>query len=196
MRMHFHKGNRKKGPVYKYLFPAGVILGVVLWNLEKQDLLSRDLLTEISCIQPREAYLFWYLLRCRFTLFLIIVIAAVMPVGIYVLDAMTLWMGMTMGILVGTTVGVYGIKGILLILAGLFPQGILLIPCYVYGVILADRTCRKLYVSGSGELRGSNRRLWGRYALRMAAVGTLIGVGCLAECRYNLPFLKTVLRIF
>ncbi len=183
------------------IFLIGICGGIVLANLGKSELLSGSaLLEEDALMQVRYAVidsgaLFFYLLRQRlgeagFLLLLSTTFLGLAAVWFYAFSY-----GVSLGFLLTTLLIGHGPKGILLMLAGLFPQMLVYVPVWALVLALAERTCRRLYyLNGNSGLAGL-KRMWIHLTAQAGLLLFLLAVGCGLEAYVNPYLVRMVLRL-
>ena len=92
----------------------------------------------------------------------------------------------------------YGIRGLFLMAAGIFPQGILLIPGYAALFLWAVGVNRMLYSHGTGReyYGGYSRQSYLKRGVQMAGIIAIVMAGCFLESYVNPQILQYVLKIF
>lgn len=112
----------------------GFVLGVLLMNIGKKilfentDILSEYTLTEMKYSLVDNNAFFFYVLRKRVGVVLMLAVLSTTWMGMAVAWTGAAWLGISFGMLVTTSVMRYGIKGILLVVTGIFPQMVVYFP--------------------------------------------------------------------
>lgn len=94
--------------------------------------------------------------------------------------AATAWFGFSLGVLTASSVTSYGLRGILLILAGIFPQYLFYIPAFCLTAVL----CRRRRILNS------------RLFLQCLILTIVVIIGCVLESYVNPIFVVKMLSIF
>lgn len=187
-----------------YLFTIGLFLGILIVNVGYDtwvgdgSLLGADMITRLKNSVPEGNGLFGYVLKHRlFTVCMLGLLATTM-IGLPAVCGYVCYMGLSAGCLLSVAVIRYGIRGLFLMAAGIFPQGILLIPGYAAMFVWAVGVNRMLYFWGVGRehYAGYGRQTYLKKLLQMAGIIVIIVIGCLLESYVNPQILKFVLRIF
>lgn len=141
-----------------YVFCGGVLLGTLLANLLPGLYLpaASELLTELGELLKgsSDGYpgYFGYLLRVRLIPILTVWLSLFSPYGLECLCVAALWYGLCAGAVLSGAVLIYGIAGLLLFLAAIFPQYIFYILIFLqlitkYELRLRTRHGRALQLS-------------------------------------------------
>lgn len=105
------------------------------------------------------------------------------------------WQGFSVGFMLSAAIAKYGVKGILLVLGGVFPQYLFYFPVYVLYCYLTVHLRQRLNrdKAGNGSERGYIYGAW-----LIAAVGLLLifVMGIFLESYINPVILKKILKIF
>lgn len=196
--------NTRNGYYVVYLFTIGLFLGILIVNvgydtwIGKSSLLGADMITRLKNSVPDGNGLFVYVLKHRlFTVCMLGLLATTM-IGLPAVCGYICYMGLSAGCLLSVAVIRYGIRGLLLMAAGIFPQGILLIPGYAALFIWAVGVNRMLYFHGVNREYhiGYGRQTYLRKGLQMAGIIIVVMIGCLLESYVNPQILQFVLKIF
>ncbi|MDE6168935.1 MAG: stage II sporulation protein M, partial [Acetatifactor sp.] len=116
------------------VFCAGLLAGIVIMNLGKSILLENtglfdeDTLYHMKYMTVDGSALFSYVFRKRIMTVLILAMLATTYLGLAVCVGTAFWYGMSAGGYLTALALRYGLKGILLALAGVFPQYLLYVP--------------------------------------------------------------------
>ncbi|MCI8896953.1 MAG: hypothetical protein HFI58_01215 [Lachnospiraceae bacterium] len=194
----------KNGYYIVYLFTIGLFLGILIVNLGydtwigEGSLLGTDMILRLKNSIPDGNGLFGYVLKHRmFTVCLLGLLATTM-IGLPAVCGYVCYMGLSAGCLLSVAVIRYGIRGLFLMAAGIFPQGILLIPGYAALFLWAVGVNRMLYAHGMGReyYGGYGRQSYLKKGMQMAGIIAVIIVGCILESYVNPKMLQFVLKIF
>lgn len=184
------------------IFAMGMFLAVIIVNLGKNiflkntTLLDENTLYNMKYMTVDSSVLFYYILKSRLTSVFLIVILSTTYLGMIVCAGATLWWGICAGTYLALAVLRYGIKGVLLVLAGVLPQFFL----YAPAMILLIRWCEKLYrgiylYKGIKNETGDSRLLL-RSILQFLCMLALVLTGCVIESFINPYFMMGLLKIF
>ena len=88
--------------------------------------------------------LFFYIMGERVPLLLLLLLLTLTSLGLVGGLFMLGWQGFSVGFMLSTAIAKYGLKGILLVLGGLFPQYLFYFPVYILYCYLADYLRRRI----------------------------------------------------
>lgn len=183
---------------------AGFVLGLIIMNLGKgfllqnTSLLSEYTLYEVKYAQIDKTAFFWYLLPKRIGLVFFITLLATTWLGVILTWTITLWLGASVGMLLMASIIRYGIKGILLIFAGLFPQAIFYIPAIIMLLKICGELSQFFYTHkgiSPGETYEAKNKIKSRILPFLVLIGVVI-IGCLFESYVNPIIITKLLLIF
>ena len=168
----------RNGYYIVYLFTIGLFLGILIVNLGydtwigEGSLLGADMISRLKNSIPDGNSLLGYVLKQRlFTVCLLGLLATTM-IGLPAVCGYVCYMGLSAGCLLSVAVIRYGIRGLFLMAAGIFPQGILLIPGYAALFLWAVGVNRMLYSHGTGReyYGGYSRQSYLKRGVQMAGI--------------------------
>lgn len=187
-----------------YLFMIGLFIGILIVNvghdtwIKDSVLLGSDMLEKLETSNLESGRLFGYILKHRlFTLCMLSLLATTM-FGISVICVYICYMGLAAGCLLSVAVIRYGIRGMILMMAGIFPQGILLIPGYVALFLWAAGINRVLYAKSNylDSFERYSKQFYLKKGVQMMGIMLVVIMGCLLESYVNPKMLHLVLNIF
>lgn len=184
------------------LFIIGICGGVVLANLINSEWLSgTEFLEESALFQARYAAidnlsLFLCLLGQRLGAAVLLILLSTTFLGLAAVWFYALRYGFSLGILIAALFAEQGIKGLLLLLAGLFPQILLYVPAWVLLLALAERTCRRLYYMNGNEGLSGLKRMGIHLSAQTGLLLFVLAAGCWLEAYVNPVLLRLALRLF
>ncbi len=194
----------KNGYYMVYLFMIGLFIGILIVNaghdtwIVDSDLLGTEMILRLKNSVPAGEGLFGYVLRHRlFTLCMLALLSTTM-IGLPVVCVYICYMGLSAGCLLSVAVIRYGIRGLLLVAAGLLPQAFCLIPAYIGLFIWAVSLNRTLYAPRT-YLDGYERyskQFYLKKGTQIVAVAAVVIMGCLLESYVNPKILHFILKIF
>lgn len=186
---------------------AGFVLGLVLMNmgqkvlLENTGLLSEYTLYEMKYSEISSNAFFWYVLRERVGAVLVMALLSTTWLGMVSAYAYSAWLGVSFGMLLMAAMLRYGLKGIFLIIVGVFPQGIIYLPACFYLLKLSQEFCAIMYFPSkiSTRLRldetGKNN-IMRRKAFQFLSLVVVVIIGCFLESYVNPKLVSNLLQIF
>lgn len=182
----------------------GLFLGILIVNagydtwIRNGSLLGTEMILRLKNSVPDGGELFAYIMKHRlFTVFMIAVLATTV-IGIPAVCGYMCYIGLAAGCLLSVAVIRYGIRGLLLMAAGVLPQGILLIPAYVALVVWSIGVNRLLYSkSPYGEhYIHVGRQNYLKKGVEIICIIAVVIIGCLLESYVNPKMLYFILKIF
>ena len=183
------------------IFLAGLIAGILMMNigksmlLENTGLLDEDTLYHIKYMTVDNQALFGYVLRKRLGRAVCLAILSTTYLGLAVCAGAAFWYGMSAGSFLSALAIRYGLKGILLALAGIFPHYLLYVPALAALLGWCEQVNRGIYFKGyrGGE---EGKFFWPGRVLRLIAILVVLLLGCLLEGFCNPGVLLSFLKIF
>lgn len=191
-------------PPLLHLFMGGFCLGILILNLFRQPLLvETGLLDEytlyhLKYITIDSNVFFVYVLRERLGAVLLLSVLATTYLGLAAVWIYTVWLGAAAGMLLSTCVIRYGIKGMLLVLTGLFPQQLLYVPACIFLLYWSYDLCANIYFPGL-IMENYNIRSRQKIVKKILQLFLVIGVviiGCIFESYVNPQLVINFLKIF
>ncbi len=187
---------------YLSLFVIGLILGTIIMNygkkvlLENTGLLDEYTLYHMKYMTVDNSAFFYYLLRQRIMDVLLMVIIATTYLGVLFVAAKTLWYGAAIGMFLSAAVIRYGMKGIILVITGVFPQYIVYIPAYIILLNLCEKICRSIYFKKSSTEEISAINLIRSKIIQLLIIIGAVIIGCVLESFLNPIIFMNFLKIF
>ena len=184
------------------IFTVGMFLAVIIVNLGKNMLLENTtLLDEYALYHMKymtvdSSVLFYYILKSRLKSVLGMVIMSTTYLGMIVCAGATLWYGVCAGSYLAVAVLRYGVKGILLVLAGVLPQFLLYVPAMVLLMRWCEKMYRGIYLYKGIKTEAGDSLLLPRYFLQFIGILVLILIGCILESFINPHIMMGLLKIF
>ena len=187
-----------------YLFMIGLFLGILIVNvgydawIKEGSLLGTDMITRLKNSILDGSMLFSYILKHRlFTICMLALLATTM-IGLPAICAYMCYMGLSAGCLLSVAVIRYGIRGLLLMAAGIMPQGIMLIPAYVAFFVWAVGVNRMLYSKSPYRecYTRYSKQIYLKKVIQIIGIMVVVIIGCLLESYVNPKMLQFVLKIF
>lgn len=182
------------------VFCAGVLAGILTIHigktvfLENTGLFDESVLSGIKYMTVDCSALFYYILRKRALLLLIMAVLASTYLGGAVCVGAAAWCGMAVGAFFSALTLRYGIKGLALAAVSLFPQCLFYVPAVMLTLGWCESLYRAIYLRGGEDAADKAFRI-GRL-LRLGAIGVITLLGCLLEGYVNPRLLAGYLKIF
>lgn len=180
-----------------YLFLGGFLLGVLLMNagcdvlLTEEGIFAASDINRLKYLEVNGGQFFPYVLKKRMWGMLIPMLLSTTILGSMAVYGCLIWQGMMMGMTITAAVIRFGVKGLLLILAGIFPHQLLLFPAMIMLLIWCYDNC-----SSRGFYTGKGRKQYMRQALSLVWIGFMTLTGCILESYVNPMLVSDVLKIF
>lgn len=182
-------------------FFAGLFLGFLAMSLGKSILLTNtglfdeDTLYHMKYMTVDSSALFCYVLRKRLCLLLILSVAVTTYLGLVVCAAAVFWYGLSSGVFLSALMLRYGLKGLVLAMAGIFPQYLLYVPAFLLFLKWAEHLYRSIYFRGIG-VDAAEKGFALKKVGQLAMIVGLVAVGCLLEGYVNPRLLLGYLKVF
>lgn len=187
----------------------GFLLGLVLMNtgkkvlLENTGLLSENMLYTVKYAPVDSNAFFLYVLQKRLGCALILAVLSTTWLGLAAVWTCAAWLGISFGMLVMAALLRYGLKGILLIAVGIFPQALVYFPVSILLLRWSYEFCMTIYfpdkIQGSSLLHGENSSKYALLRNKGITFIMLLGVviiGCILESYVNPKLVFNLLQFF
>ena len=187
-----------------YLFMIGLFLGILIVNLgydgwiKDGGLLGTDMIARLKNSVPDSSGLLGYVMKHRLFTVCMLGLLATTIIGMPVVCTYICYIGLAAGCLLSVAVIRYGIRGLLLMAAGVLPQGIILIPAYTALFVWAVNVNRMLYSRNpyKEHYMRYSRQIYVQKGLQIAGIAAVVIMGCLLESYVNPKLLHFILKIF
>ncbi|MCM1191338.1 MAG: stage II sporulation protein M [Butyrivibrio sp.] len=183
------------------VFCAGVLVGILILNIGKSTfadgtgLFDESILSGMKYMTVDGSALFYYVLRKRLFVLLVLAVLATTYLGYAVCIGAAAWYGMAAGAYVSILVLRYGLKGLLLAAAGVFPQYLLYVPALALMLGWCEGLYRAIYSRGFSVDAG-DRVFWLKKVGKLGIIGAIAALGCLLEGYVNPRLLTGCLKVF
>ena len=198
MRIAGKRAGTGRIPVLQ-LFVAGILAGILIMNIGESILLDNtgvfdeDVLYHIKYLTVDYNALFCYVLRKRLMTILILAVLSTTYLGLAICVGTVLWYGTAAGGLLAVMIIRYGMKGILLAAACMFPQYLLYFPAMFAFLSWGESVYGSIYLRGALE---PEKNVFIKKIMQLAGIIGMIIAGCVMEGFVN-PFILTgLLKIF
>ena len=198
-------GRRETERYLKWLFAfaGSFIAGILIMNIAKSfflgdgGILNSSALSRIKYLNVEGAMLLRFTLFERTKIAFVLVIFSTTFIGIAASYLFVVWQGILSGMLFTAAVIRYGLKGIVLILAGIFPQQLLLIPAWVMLLNWCCQLCCKFYFPHKdNEMVANQRHYLMRKGMILIWIMGIVVIGSILESYVNPIILSELLNIF
>lgn len=181
-------------------FLAGFLLGIIYIYFagdksgEGVDLFSVQNLMQFQYQDIKYEHYLGYLLRKRVSVLLGLVILSLAVAGKYLLSGFLMLFGCSMGSMLSVLILRYGIKGMLLFFALIFPQDFVYLPV-VFGWVATLTDWNDKLLGGGNAVYRRGREKSKNITRFFLLIGVTI-IGILLECYVNPLIVKICLKIF
>ena len=148
--------------------------------LIQTSIFSENTLKEIQVLLSGEAPTFLFLLQQRLAIILSLFILSTTTLGNLYVYMNVLWYGISSGLFLAIVLMRYGVKGLLLLVAGMFPHYLI----YVPALILVFHLSRE------------KRTVNSKYILQLLVISSVVMIGCILECYVNPEVVAKILKKF
>ena len=179
------------------LFLGGFLLGVILMNvcceifLTEEGIFAASDINRLKYLEIESKNFFVYVMKKRVRNAVIPVLLSTTMLGSIAVYGCLVWQGMAMGMMITAAVIRFGIKGLLLILAGVFPHQFLLFPAMIMMLVWCYDNCgnRAVYRPGIQKhyMKQTVSLLW---------ICFMLLIGCILESYVNPMLVSDILKIF
>lgn len=195
----------EQGKTLAVVVAVGFAVGLVLMNLGKKALLyNTGLLSEYTLYDLKYSGVdshafFLYLLQKRIGIALVLAVLSTTWLGLAAAWTGAAWLGVSFGMLMMASILRYGLKGILLIFAGVFPQILVYFPAALLLLQWIQEFCMAIYyperLKEFQEVKDRSQLLR-KKALRLPLLLAALLFGCLLEGYVNPKIVSGLLKIF
>lgn len=183
-----------------YLFLGGFVLGALIMNLWKtafvrdMDILGTASLSRLKYMEVDNGALLGYVLKERLSVLAGLGLLSATGIGNIAVALYASWMGLTAGLFLSVSVIRYGLKGILLVIAGIMPQCLVLVPAYL---MFMGWCCSFTFHHWNfGQTSNTGGRYYIKKAAQLLVVIGVVIIGSIIESYVNPILLTSVLKIF
>lgn len=198
---------RGKNSVYVlwfYLFLGSFLLGVVAMNLgnniflSDNGIFSTSSMNRLKYIEIDSGSFFKYVLKHRMGEGVILIILSSTGIGLASLYICVVWQGMLAGMTITAAAMRFGMKGILLILGGIFPHQLLLIPAQIMLLGWCYENCSRGRLLGkyAAPYYSGRKQQFLRQGLILLWIAVVILIGCILESYVNPMLVSDLIKIF
>ena len=185
---------------YFVFFLAGFLLGVLYiyftedYRGEGVDFFSAQNLMHVQFAEIKYREYLVYLLKKRMSVLGVLGVLSLALGGKYLLLGFLMLFGCSMGSMLSILILRYGLKGMLLFMALIFPQDFLYIPA-IFGWVYLLTTWNE-NVFGKRNTLYQKRRQRGKEAMQIAVLCGVTIIGILLECYVNPKIVNLCLKFF
>ncbi len=203
-RMYKGNGTNSRHISWLYLFLGGFLIGILSINIWRNtffgemDLLSAASLSRLKYLDINGNSFLAYILKERIGTLVILCLLATTYVGTVTIALYAAWMGMMAGIFLSVAAMRYGLRGIFLILAGVMPQYLLLVPAYIMLMNWCYQICTGLYYPHKvyEDGYGMKRQYYMKKIVQLFVIVMVVIIGSMIESYVNPILISRFLKIF
>lgn len=166
--------------------------------LVETGLLDEYTLYHLKYITIDSNVFFVYVLRERLGTLFVLFVLSTTYLGIVTVWLYTVWLGAAAGMLLSACAIRYGLKGLLLVITGIFPQQLFLVPACIFLLYWCHDLCANIYFPGmvteSYNIRSRQKIL--KKILKLFLIIGVVIIGCFLESYVNPQLVINFLKIF
>lgn len=200
---------QKRKTIYKtwlFLFGGGFLLGILLFGgfkellMHDNGILGPTFLAGLQNPDIEPKSFFAYILRHRMKEYIMLGILSTTFLGMLSIYLFIVGQGMIGGMVLATVFVRYGLKGIILLMAGMFPHQLLFIPATVMMLIWSYQNCSGSFYPYPTKYMAigyhNKKQLFVRQGVLLMWIICVVLIGCILECYVNPILLTDVAKIF
>lgn len=167
-------------------------------SLNEEEIFSTAVMNRIQHLEVNSGNFLKYEFPRRIKLFLVLMLVSTTYFGILAAYLCIIWHGILAGMMITAAIIRFGLKGILLIMAGIFPQHLLFVPAIIMMLCWCFQTCSFLYFPEKSiwPLYQNKRRQYVHQAGMLLWIICIVIIGCILECYVNPILLSDIAQIF
>ena len=200
----FRTGKNSIYMFWFYVFLGSFFLGVFIMNMGNGFWLSQDgifsaaSVNRLKYIEIDSGRFLKYVLKNRMGEGIVLILLSTTGIGLISVYVCIVWQGILAGMTITAAVMRYGIKGLLLLLGGMFPHQLLLIPAQVMLLGWCYENSRKAHISGRcmQTCAGSKKQQLVRQGILLVWIGAVVIIGCILESYVNPILVFDLVKIF
>lgn len=207
--LHLRLRRRERAPESRSLWTRmmqGSLLGAFVAGIFLANLMGREAVSNAGILNDyfvekfqyteiNGQKLFFYILGERIPLLILLLFLTLTTLGMIGGILMLGWQGFSVGFMLSAAIAKYGVKGILLVLGGLFPQYLFYFAVYILYCYFAAYLRQRLNRSkmGSNSERGY---IFGAWLIAVVGILLIFIMGIFLESYINPVILKNILKFF
>lgn len=203
----FGQTDEKQSRLLVGLVLVGFVVGLVLMHvgqkvlLENTGLLSEYTLYEMKYSEIDSNAFFWYVMRKRVGEAFVLALLSTTWLGMVAALSCAAWIGVSFGMLLMAAMIRYGMKGIVLIVVGVFPQIVVYLPAVFWLLKWSFEFCSIIYFpskisSGLHFDEAGKNYIMRKKAVQFLSLVVVVIIGCVLESYVNPKLVSNLLRIF
>lgn len=179
-------------------------MGMLLMNMGNEMLLGDEgifnaaSMNRLKYIEINHGKFFQYVLRKRLGECVLLLLMSTTALGMVTVYAAVFWQGLLTGMLMTAAAIRYGLKGILLILGGMFPQQCLLLPAgfMLLGWCMENYFLIHIYGKGMSPFFRNKRQQFLHQGVFLMWIILVMLIGCILESYVNPILISDLVKIF
>lgn len=166
--------------------------------LGDEGIFNTSSINRLKYIEINDGKFMAYVLRQRLGGCLVLLILSTTALGLILTYGVVWWQGMITGMLITAAIIRYGIKGVLLVLGGMFPHQCLLIPggIMLLGWCLENYYWFHRYGKGAIPYFRSKRQQFFHQGILLLWILLVMLIGCVLESYVNPILISDLIKIF
>ena len=199
------EGYRSGKPLWAQLVKAA-LLGAFIAGIFMANIMGREAVSNAGILNDyfiekfqytniNGENLFFYIIGERLPMLLLLCLLAFSSLGIIGGILALGWQGFSVGFMLSTAIAKYGVKGILLVLGGLFPQYLFYCPVFFLYCCLTAYLRQRMYRESS-EALANRGHIYGVGLLGALGLVAVFVTGIFLESYINPFILKKILNFF
>lgn len=197
-------GNGNVYILWFYLFLGSFLLGVLIMNMgdevfiSENGIFSQASVSRLRYIEIDSGRFFRYVLKHRMGEGALLLLLSTTGLGIFSVYVCIIWQGVLAGMTITTAIIRYGIRGMLLILGGMFPHQLLLVPAEIMLLGWCYENCSRGHFAGKYDLPyyKNRKQQYIRQAIGLLWIIVVIIIGCILESYVNPILISDLVKIF
>lgn len=178
---------------------CGILFIMILGEryLEADGILGSEMLDKMLYLEMNKGALLLYVLKQRMTTIFILVLLSSTFFGIIALYCYVGWIGFSAGVIFTVAAIRFGAKGILIMIASMFPHYIIYIPIIFIFLNWCYELCSKLYFPSKslGSNFGNKKQVFARFFIYLCFATLVIILGGLLESYVNSYIIVFILKL-
>ena len=166
--------------------------------ISENGIVSQASVSRLRYIEIDSGRFFRYVLKHRMGEGALLLLLSTTGLGIISVYVCIIWQGVLAGMTITTAIIRYGIRGMLLILGGMFPHQLLFVPAEIMLLGWCYENCSRGHFSGKYDLPyyQNRKQQYIRQAIGLLWIIAVIIIGCILESYVNPILISDLVKIF
>ncbi len=197
---------QRKNVIFKswiIFFLVAFIVGILLmnslgnWFVSEAGIFNAASMNRLKDMEINQGVFLLYVLKTRIKDLLILAMFSTTCFGIMAVYCNIIWQGFLTGMMLTAVFIRFGIKGLFLIMAGLFPHQLLLVPAGVMMWAWCYQNCSFVYYPRRyyGPKFHNKKQQYIRQGLLFLWILSIVIIGCILECYVNPILISDIIKI-